>query len=299
MPSDANGIYSLPAVYFAAAGTKIQPVQHNTPLEDLASSMSARLPRSGAAAMTGPLKIAPGSAVAPGLVFDGSPGFGVFKTTAGIGVAIGGVQVAEFTAAGILKSSRYIGELFSYVGTTAPPLCVFPVGQTLSRAAYPDLWTFAQAEIAAGNTFFNNGNGTTTFGIGDLRGRVTAASDFMGGSHANILTSTYFGGTADVIGATGGSQSQTLTIAQIPASIPVTVSGTATVTSTVTDVLRSTTHDNYTSTAGDAGPISAVTGNQITSTGSISGSGTASGSGNPHPNVQPTLITNCALFAGA
>lgn len=53
-------------------------------------------------------------------------------------------------------------------------------GQTLPRAAFPDLWTFAQAEIAAGNTLHANGNGTTTFGIPDMRGRVRAAKDNMG-----------------------------------------------------------------------------------------------------------------------
>lgn len=299
MPSDANGVYSLPAVYRAQAGTKIQPGQHNVALEDIAADLSSRIPRSGNAPMTGPLQAASGSAAAPGLTFDGAEDFGFYKTASGIGVAIGGTMVAEFTAAGILKSSRYIGELFPWTGSTPPALCVFPFGQTLSRTTYAGLWAFAQVEIAAGNVFFNNGNGSTTFGIGDLRGRAPTCNDAIGGTPAGILTSTYYGSSTSTLGALGGNQSQTLTIAQIPASIPVTVTGTATVTSTVTDVLRSTTHDNFTSTAGDAGPIANVTGNQITSTGSISGTGTASGSGNPHPNVQPSVITNFALFAGA
>ena len=38
----------------------------------------------------------------------------------------------------------------------------------------------ASAEIAAGNTLYTNGNGTTTFGIPDMRGRMRAAKDNMG-----------------------------------------------------------------------------------------------------------------------
>ncbi len=42
-------------------------------------------------------------------------------------------------------------------------------GSTVLRADYPKLWTVAQASIASGATFYNIGDGSTTFGIGDMR----------------------------------------------------------------------------------------------------------------------------------
>src|SRR6185437_52892 len=110
---------------------------------------------------------------------------GFFKTANGIGVSVGGTKVAEFTAGGV---SRYLGELIPYTGLTAPALTVLPYGQTLSRTTYADLWAFAQTEIAAGSAFYTNGDGTTTFGIGDMRGRVPAGKDDMGGISAGRLT---------------------------------------------------------------------------------------------------------------
>jgi len=64
---------------------------------------------------------------------------------------------------------------------------------------------------------YGNGNGTTTFNLPDLRGQVIAGRDNMGGIAANKLTSTYFGTNASAVGAKGGNESQTLTIAQMPA----------------------------------------------------------------------------------
>lgn len=101
MPSDSNGIYSLPSGYLATEGEVIQPSQHNPPLEDIAAGLTARLMRSGAAPMTGPFKLADGSAGAPALAFASAATRGFFKTTDGIGVAVGGSQVAEFKSSGL------------------------------------------------------------------------------------------------------------------------------------------------------------------------------------------------------
>lgn len=55
MPRDSAGVFSLPAIYQAVAGTTIQPTQHNTPLEDIRDALTGSLPRNGSAAMTGNL----------------------------------------------------------------------------------------------------------------------------------------------------------------------------------------------------------------------------------------------------
>lgn len=55
MPRNASGNYSLPPVYRATPGTTIRSDQHNTPMEDIAQSLTDSLPRNGTAPMTGNL----------------------------------------------------------------------------------------------------------------------------------------------------------------------------------------------------------------------------------------------------
>lgn len=302
-PSDANGVYSLPSGYEAVTGETIQASQHNPPLEDIESAMSSRLMRSGVAPMTGALKVVDGSVGSPGLTFNTDTTSGIYKTANGIGVSVGGTKVAEFTSTGV---SRMIGEISPWALRIAPSGWVLLYGQTLSRASYPDLWTIAQTEIAAGTTFFNNGDGSSTFGIADLRGRVIAGNDAMGGAAASRLTSTYFGSTAAVVGAIGGSQSNTLTVATVPA---LTFSGT-------TNAMNNNAVHSHglsggstvgTSSAGATGGgtfISVITPatlsiNNANIDHAHTFSGTTSGGGGAHANIQPTIITNYILYAGA
>src|SRR6185369_3563254 len=56
-----------------------------------------------------------------------------------------------------------------------------------------------------------------TIALPDFRGRALAGLDDMGSTAAGRLTSTYFGTSAIVLGASGGAESQTLTTAQLPA----------------------------------------------------------------------------------
>jgi microcystin-dependent protein len=294
MPS-ANGVYSLPSGYLAVTGATIQASQHNPPLEDIAAALTNRLSRDGTAAMTGALQLAVGAVGAPGAVFSTDPSSGFYKTTAGIGVAVGGVKVAEFLPGGVV-GSRVVGELVPYVCTAAPSsLWVLPFGQTLSRTAYAVLWAQAQIEIAAGNTFFNNGDGSTTFGIGDLRGRVPAAWDVMGGTAAGRLTTSYFGGgTTQKIGNVGGLQSNTLATANLPAYTP---SGS----------VYTSLSESGNLVAWSSGPLQYGGSGSGATMDNPSGTLTASstfygnaqgGTSTPFSIVQPTLITNYILFAG-
>lgn len=61
------------------------------------------------------------------------------------------------------------------------------------------------------------GDGSTTFNIPDLRGRVLAGNDAMGGTGANRLTLTNTEGVGARIGSVGGEQSHTLTVAELAA----------------------------------------------------------------------------------
>lgn len=307
MPSDSNGVYSLPGGYLAVTGEIIQASQHNPPLEDLGASMSQRVMRSGATPMTGPLKGVDGTASAPGLTFNSATGTGLYKTTDGVGVSVNGAQVAEFTAAFNAKYGRIIGELIPYTGKTAPPRCVLPAGQTLSRTDYADLWAFAQTEIAAGNLFYNNGNGTTTFGIGDLRGRSISCPDNMGGgTDPARLAAGALAGVRNSLGGAGGESTHALPAAEIPditsrnltqamsmgASVPSIPIGN---TWALAQNPNSPSAVNSPVIGGGTG-ISTFSGwTQAVQVVSLN----TGGAGPVHNNMQPTLLCHYALYAGA
>ncbi len=83
------------------------------------------------------------------------------------------------------------GTILPYAGTTAPTGFVLCQGQAISRTTYAKLFTIC-------GTTYGIGNGTTTFNVPDMRGRVPVGCD------ANFA-----------LGSKGGSQTQTLSISNI------------------------------------------------------------------------------------
>lgn len=308
MPS-TNGVYSLPLGYLAVTGATIEASQHNPPLEDIALALTGRLSRDGTAAMSGAIQFAPGTVNAPGAVFsnDITTGFYSLGAGAGIGVAVGGVNVASFRPGGF--GGMLLGMIVPYTCTALPALFVFPVGQTLSRTTYALLWAQAQIEIAAGNTFYNNGDGSTTFGIGDCRGRTIAAIDNMGGTDSARLNSAGSSIQANrlIIGGTGGAVAHALIGSEVPsitssAVNSININNTAQQGVATTGSPGNVTFGNLGSGAGGALPLSAsgswsgvfnlTTNNNISVTSNNTGGGV-------HENMQPTILAQVILFAGA
>jgi microcystin-dependent protein len=95
------------------------------------------------------------------------------------------------------------GSVIAFAGSTAPTNWLLCHGQAISRSTYSSLFT------AIGTTY-GAGDGSTTFALPDMRGRVAAGKDDMGGSAASRLTSTVLS-ASNTLGATGGSQTHTLT----------------------------------------------------------------------------------------
>jgi microcystin-dependent protein len=112
-------------------------------------------------------------------------------------------------------------------GTAPNSSYVYPFGQAVSRTTYANLFALT-------STTYGVGDGSTTFNLPDLRGRVVAGYDSMGGPSANRLTGLSGGVNGDTLGGTGGSESHTLTSGQLPANIPNTAT-TSTVTTTTPD----------------------------------------------------------------
>lgn len=164
------------------------------------------------------------------------------------------------------SSTIPVGTVADYAGTSAPSLWLFCYGQNVSRTTYSALFS-------AISTTYGVGDGSTTFGLPDLRGRVIAGKDDMGGTSANRLTNLSGGLDGDVLGTSGGSETHTLTTAQLASHTHTWAIGT------------SSTGSSTTVPAGGLNP------NVTPNTGSA-------GSGNAHNNVQPTFILNKIIYAG-
>lgn len=102
-----------------------------------------------------------------------------------------------------------VGAVVDYAGSSAPSGWLMCAGQAVSRTTYSDLFS------AIGTTY-GAGDGSTTFNLPDLRGRVTAGKDDMNSSDAGRLTSGGSGVDGDSLGASGGSETHTLTVGEMP-----------------------------------------------------------------------------------
>ena len=181
-----------------------------------------------------------------------------------------------------------LGGLLPYIGSTAPNSSfVLPYGQAISRSTYATLFALV-------GTGYGVGDGSSTFNIPDLRGRIAAGKDDMGGSAASRLTSTYFGTSAATLGAVGGSQNNTIATHNLPPYTPAgSVSNGAITINGQTNLLNSTGVASGTGASGFNGQLTAaLTASQASST----FTGTAQGGvSDPLGVIQPTIITNYIL----
>ena len=189
MPRNSAGVYSLPNGYQAVAGDTIQPSQHNPPLEDIAQALTESLPRTGAAGMIANL------------------GMGSFRIT-NLGAPTDPTDAARMLDVDLVGVP--VGGVIEYYGETPPTNWVFAAGQALSRSEFPLLFSRF-------GTRYGAGNGTTTFNVVDKRGYVGIGRDNMNGTAAGRVTTAGSGIDGTTLGAVGGSQSVTLTEAQIAA----------------------------------------------------------------------------------
>lgn len=292
MPRDSSGVYSLPDGYLAVTGETIQPSQHNPPLEDIASALTGSLPRNGSAPMLAPMKLPDGSVAAPTLAFNAETGTGFFRVSAGvIGVAIGGVLAAQFTAGGIAGVSP-LGTPIPVLDDVLPPLCVWADGRNISRAAFPALF-------AKWATKYGAGDGSTTFGMPDLRGRGLIGRDNIGGIDTfRLLNVPVVSGDRLTTGSILGEALNVLQIVNMP--VHNHPGGT-------TDLQGQHVHlylDNPAQSNYGLGPGTAAAppGTAVTEPSGIHGHNlnvAAQGNGVAHNNVQPSMACNWAIYAGA
>ena len=192
-----------------------------------------------------------------------------------------------------------IGTLLPYAGTTSPDTNVYLLcdGQAVSRTTYADLFTVV-------STTFGVGDGSTTFNVPDLRGRIPMGLDNLGGTPANRVTDA----NADSLGGAVGSQDHTLTEAELPSHDHSLASHTHSVNPPSTSVVfsgtikendftynTSPTSTGYGVTAGTA--LTATVNIPSFTSGSASGDTGSTGSGDAHSILQPSMAIGYLIRA--
>jgi microcystin-dependent protein len=89
------------------------------------------------------------------------------------------------------------GALSPYAGTVAPTGWLLCYGQEVLITAYPDLYDVLGATYGVATSGY--------FKLPDMRGRVVAGQDDMGGTSANRVSTATAGFDGDILGAVGGS----------------------------------------------------------------------------------------------
>lgn len=163
-------------------------------------------------------------------------------------------------------------------------------GQTVLTADYPAL--FAKLGTRYG------GNGTTTFGIPDVRGRVRAGLDDMGGTSANRLTNLSGGVEGDTVGSVGGSEKHTLTTDEMPTHDH---DGDTETDGTHSHAQKGSGAPGATTTAQYSGSLSSAA-VQTTTTATDGAhehhfTTDTAGGGGAHNNVQPTIVSVVCILA--
>jgi microcystin-dependent protein len=210
---------------------------------------------------------------------------------------------------------RCVGEIRDFVGSSPPPGSLFANGQAISRTQYADLFTLI-------STTYGAGDGTSTFNIPDLRGRVAAGNDAMGVAAAGRIGTALStdGGTINgqTTGSVGGSSTHSLVAAEIgphqhdafihePGTAPNQghehpVQVFTTVGATSPPLIQQSSGGAIATTNANNGAQFAVTGVKVNS--APAGAGTDDQTGSVHYAtsqaaaawLQPTMITNKVIY---
>jgi microcystin-dependent protein len=304
MSRNGSGTYSVPNTF--SPGDTIASSTHNQNFSDLGNEITNSVAADGQTSMTGPLKASAGSLGAPSQTFASDQDTGRYRKASNTMADVcGGAEVVEISssglavtgdvsASGVVKQAGFsllpVGMVVPYAGSSAPTGYLLCYGQAVSRTTYASLF-------AVLGTTFGSGDGSTTFNVPDINGRVVAGADGMGGASAGRLTDAVSG--IDALGDAGGSQSRTLVTANLPPYTPTVASASVSVTSTISTVQNNSAGNVSDNFAGGSTDVPRYNPSSLTSTGTASITMNAQGgTSTAFSIVQPTIVLNYIIFAG-
>ncbi len=212
-------------VFDAGTGNVVGPASAVANNVAIFAGTSGKLIADGGANLASKANLAGDTFTGP-VVFDGTSAFNntaTFNNTVVVNSAT--VDVTSWDTVGDLKHRYGTGTRSGWVRCNGRTLGSASSGAT-ERANADTQTLFIFLWDNNPNLTVSSGRGANAaadwaanknIALPDFRGRTLSGLDDMGNSAASILTSTYLGTSATVLGASGGSQSHTLTSAQIPA----------------------------------------------------------------------------------
>jgi microcystin-dependent protein len=119
-----------------------------------------------------------------------------------------GAVTSDKLASSAVSAIIPTGTVMPFAGSSAPTGFLVCGGQSLTVSSNQDLFEVIR---------YTYGGSGTSFNVPDLRGRVVAGQDNMGGTSANRLTTSSVANIDGVtLGATGGDEEHTLTVNEMP-----------------------------------------------------------------------------------
>ncbi|HEY6992987.1 MAG TPA: phage tail protein, partial [Xanthobacteraceae bacterium] len=208
------------------------------------------------------LRSSPGVELAAGTLIAGTPYAATYRNAGN-----------EWLLHGFFGANPYNVPLAAgmpFFGAVAPnSTFAFPRGQAISRTTYAALFALI-------GTTYGAGDGSTTFALPDLSGRLLACREGMDGAPApGRITPAGSGIDGTLLGATGGGETVTLAASQMPTH----------------------THANALSDPGHTHPVSGATGG-VSNPHQHAFSGTTSGISGQHTHSAPGLASAGGFLGG-
>ncbi|MGA6969209.1 MAG: tail fiber protein [Xanthobacteraceae bacterium] len=179
------------------SGQMIAFVPHTTSAGSAGSQITLNVDGLGAK----PIRLAPSVEIPSGTLVQGTPYVATYNNSDG-----------AFYLQGFGTNPYQIplGAMLPYTGSTAPNTAfVLPFGQAISRTTYATYFSLV-------STTFGTGDGSTTFNVIDMRGRLPIGQDNMGGSAASRVTTAGSSIDGTTIGANGGGQNVSILQGNLP-----------------------------------------------------------------------------------